>query len=361
MIDPMTAALVFGFLLILAGCLLPPATTPLAWACAGSLATLQAMIEWVHRVPGNHVWVKGLPDWWLVAFYAVFGTFAFCLRHRRAAAGWVLAAVAVWIAVGGLANHRRGVSGRLSCTFLSVGHGAAVLLEMPDGAVLPTTRAASTPQIARALLPPALGRGSMRSTRDHHLPRRYGPLQRRSRAGFAFSNRAGYVGPGMFASDKGAPALPRSLAATASPAANWLRATGFRAGKRPSECSTRRAASAGKATTPRVSSWLWSTRGVSILLTGDLKGWGWRCCWQGSAAALRRPAGSHHGSWRSDAAGLAAWCSPLLVVVSGHRDPRQAALESAYRQVGAELIYTGERGAVEVTIENGELRVRTHL
>ncbi len=50
---PMTAALVFGFLLILAGWALPPATTPLAWACDRSLATLQAIIEWGHRVPAT--------------------------------------------------------------------------------------------------------------------------------------------------------------------------------------------------------------------------------------------------------------------------------------------------------------------
>ncbi len=69
----------------------------------------------------------------------------------------------------------------------------------------------------------------------------------------------------------------------------------------------------------------------------------------------------HHGSWRERLGRIGCVVFALLVVVSGHRDPRQTAVEDAYRQVGAELIYTGECRAVEVTIENGELRVRTHL
>ncbi|MDD4267467.1 MAG: ComEC/Rec2 family competence protein [Pirellulales bacterium] len=361
---PMTAALVFGFLLILAGCLLPPATTPLAWACAGSLATLQAMIEWVHRVPGNHVWVKGLPDWWLVAFYAVFGTFAFCLRHRRAAAGWVLAAVAVWIAVGGLANHRRGVSGRLSCTFLSVGHGAAVLLEMPDGAVLLYDAGRlDAPQIGARGIAACLWEKRINAIDaiiiSHGDTDHFNAVPELIRR---FPTERVYVGPGMFASDQGAIRHFRGVIGRHRiPSSELVAGDRFRAGEATVGVLHPPSSFRGESDNAASLVLVVEYQGRRILLTGDLEGLGMEMLLAGSPLPCDVLLAPHHGSWRSDAAGLAAWCSPLLVVVSGHRDPRQAALESAYRQVGAELIYTGERGAVEVTIENGELRVRTHL
>ncbi len=361
---PMTAALVFGFLLILAGWALPPATTPLAWACDRSLATLQAIIEWGHRVPGNHVWVTGLPDWWLVGFYAVFGTLAFCLHHRRAAAKWLLAATAVWLAAGGLANDRGGASGRLCCTFMSVGHGAAVLLEMPDGSVmLYDAGRLDAPQIGARGIAACLWEKRIKAIDaiiiSHGDTDHFNAVPELLRR---FPTERVYVTPGMFDSVLGAIRHFRDvLGRHRIPSSELVAGDRFRVGEATVEVLHPPSDFSGESDNAGSLVLAVEYQGRRILLPGDLEGMGMETLLAVRPLPCDVLLAPHHGSWRSDSAGLAAWCSPLLVVVSGHRDPRQTAVEDAYRQVGAELISTGECGAVEVTIENGELCVRTHL
>jgi competence protein ComEC len=69
----------------------------------------------------------------------------------------------------------------------------------------------------------------------------------------------------------------------------------------------------------------------------------------------------HHGSLKTDAPGLAAWCSPRWVVVSGFYEPRVEPVAETYREAGAEVLYTSEVGAVTVTIEDRRVGVVTHL
>ena len=104
--------------------------------CDVSLGSLQAMIEAGHRLPGNPVFVAGLPDWWLLGFYGLLGlgVWATWRKDSRCWYGW--GCLAVWLLVGTVAAHRFPPKDELVCTIVYVGHGSAAILEMPGGPVM---------------------------------------------------------------------------------------------------------------------------------------------------------------------------------------------------------------------------------
>ena len=67
----------------------------------------------------------------------------------------------------------------------------------------------------------------------------------------------------------------------------------------------------------------------------------------------------HHGSRSSDPPGLAQWCRPRWVVVSGGRrfDVRQTL--GAYREIGSQVLHTAELGAISVVMEATGVSVTT--
>ena len=92
-------------------------------------------MEWCvaagRAIPGGHFWVPGPADWWLWGFYGGLGLLA-AFPRLRPPRRWCAGLLAGWIAVGFVAAHRHDRQ-RLDCTFLSVGHGLSVLIELPSG------------------------------------------------------------------------------------------------------------------------------------------------------------------------------------------------------------------------------------
>ncbi len=134
---PMTGAMISGFLFLALGWL----WTPLGWllgrACYFCLHTLQRLVDSAVQWPGSYFWTPGPETWWLVGFYG--GLAAWLLWGRfRLRRRWALAALAIWMAVGLCAHPvrqalRPQTPGRWECTFLSVGHGLAVVIHLPNG------------------------------------------------------------------------------------------------------------------------------------------------------------------------------------------------------------------------------------
>jgi competence protein ComEC len=94
-----------------------------------------------------------------------------------------------------------------------------------------------------------------------------------------------------------------------------------------------------------------------ILLTGDIEPPGlndllaeepWDC------DVLLVP---HHGSRKSNPAGLAEWSRPEWVVLSAGLNSDSRPTEAAYRAAGSQVLHTGRDGAVCVRIEEGHLEV----
>jgi competence protein ComEC len=129
---PMAGALVSGLALLLCSIV----SASLAAVCAGVCNGLLAVVEWLVRLgqhaPYGHRWVPGPADWWLIGLYAGLAI-VLAFPRFRPPLRWRLAFLAAWTAAGVLVplwtTDRHG----LRCTFLSVGHGEAIVLELPGG------------------------------------------------------------------------------------------------------------------------------------------------------------------------------------------------------------------------------------
>ena len=124
-----------GYALLLVGLLAPALAAPFAYGFDASLRPMLWLIERAAAIRGGHVYLPGPSDFWLAGFYACLAAVAFGLPAGRLR-WWGWRAMLIWI-VGGLGTslwpHR---ADELRCTFLSVGHGLAVVVELPGGRTL---------------------------------------------------------------------------------------------------------------------------------------------------------------------------------------------------------------------------------
>ena len=79
--------------------------------------------------------MPGPADWWLIGFYAALGVFL-AFPRVRPPLRWRLALLGAWTAAGFAVPWWTADRDCLRCTFLSVGHGEAVVLELPNGRTL---------------------------------------------------------------------------------------------------------------------------------------------------------------------------------------------------------------------------------
>ncbi|MCA9080580.1 MAG: DNA internalization-related competence protein ComEC/Rec2 [Planctomycetaceae bacterium] len=130
---PLTALiLASGFLFLLIGLLTPSLAAWFAWPFGWLLQLLLGSVAWASSVGWGHWSVPGIPWWWLVSFYILLAGWWRLVGTARTAR-WSARLLLMWVILGlgyGLLPIQR--TG-LRCTFIAVGHGNAVLLELPDG------------------------------------------------------------------------------------------------------------------------------------------------------------------------------------------------------------------------------------
>ncbi len=128
-----TLLMAAGFGILLFGWLLPPLGMALGWVCDVNLQALDSIVQSAANWPGSYFWTPGPTTGWLILLY-LGGTAAMMmprlvqpLRLRLAmACGWCgLCLIAALPAIRPATE--------LRCTFVSVGHGCAVVLELPVG------------------------------------------------------------------------------------------------------------------------------------------------------------------------------------------------------------------------------------
>jgi len=129
---PMAGALISGLALLLCSMISGSLARVCALCCNGQLAAVEWLVRLGQHVPYGHSWVPGPADWWLIGLYAGLAIFA-AFPPVRPPLRWRLALLGAWTAAGIIipwwTTDRHG----LRCTFLSVGHGEAIVLELPDG------------------------------------------------------------------------------------------------------------------------------------------------------------------------------------------------------------------------------------
>jgi len=361
---PMAFALVSGFGVLVFGWLVPPLGGVCGWCCDGSLWLLESCVEWAREVPGSHVWVPGPADWWVLGTYgglAVLAAFPAIRPPRR----WCLGLAALWIAVGFAPGALGSREGRLQCTFLSLGHGCSVVVELPSGQTMlyDAGQFASPESGARSVAACLWSRGITHldavvlshADADHYnlLPEL---LER-------FSVGVVYVSPVMFEEESPAlRALREALREGGAPVREIFANDRLQGGE---GCGIevlhppRRGVLGGDNANSVVLAIEY--RGRRILLPGDLESVGlahllaeepWDC------DVLLAP---HHGSRRSDPPGLAAWCAPEWVIVSGSLNDYEPETEATYRAAGGAVLHTGRVGAVRVFVHEGGFQVASFL
>lgn len=366
---PMTLALVSGFGLLATGWLVPPLGAWCAWCCNHTLWLLEASIEFFRRVPATNFatyrWVPGPDDWWLWGFYGGLGALALvpAIRPPRR---WCAAILAGWVGLGFAASWLHFEKPSLRCTFLSVDHGSATVLELPSGATVlcDAGQFASPDGATQAIASYLWSRGITtieavflsHPDMDHcnALP---GLLER-------FSIRTIYVPPGMFERPRFERprqvdrALYGSIQRAGVPIEEVYggRKFGDRAG---CTIEVRHPPRGGIVGSENANSLVLGVeyQGCRILLPGDLEPPGledvtseepWDC------DVLLAP---HHGGRNSRHKDLAAWCSPEHIVISAGLRRGLEEVKAELERSGGRVLHTGELGAIRVTLDAQGVRV----
>ncbi len=277
---------------------------------------------------------------------------------------WCLALAAGWCAcglAGAWIGHARGE--RLECTFVSVGHGSAVVVRLPGGqTLLYDAGRMGSPLIGERAIAAVLWDKGIRhldavvlshADADHYnaLP---GLVQK-------FSVGVVYVSPMMFQEQAAALAvLRRSIEQSGTPLREVAAGDRLRG---PDGCRL-------EISHPPPKGVLGSDNANSIvlaieyqqrriLLTGDLESPGLEDVLAEEPYHCDILMAPHHGSRNSNPPGIVGWSTPTWVVISGSDADRSPATEAAYAERGGVVLHTAATGAVEAQIRHGLLDVNT--
>jgi competence protein ComEC len=365
---PMTLAMLFGFLTLLVGGLIPALGGVLGWLCGASFYVLNAIIEGAREIPGGCYWVPGPDDWWMIVFYLLLAALV-TFPRGIVAFRWQAALVIGWIGVAFAVGAVRALPpDQLDVTFLSVGHGCAAVIELPDGRTLlcDAGHMGSPDAGGRTIAGYLWSRGITRidglvishADADHFNAVPY-LLER-------FDVAKVFVSPVMF-DDSGGKKLGvavRSLQTAIEASDAELEAVSenqrldvggdvaLRILLPPPE---------GVIGSDNANSVVLAVEyeGRRVLITGDLEG-------RGLSRLLERPPydvdvllAPHHGSPGSSPPEFATWATPEFVVVSGGFRGNFGLLEGVYGQVNATPLHTARVGAIRVAIDAHNLRVTT--
>jgi competence protein ComEC len=359
---PTVAAMWFGFLLLVFGWL-PPLAGAFASVCNVSLWALDGAVHAARDWGYGYWWVAGPDDWWIAGFYAMLAVFL--LVQCRMAARWQVVLLIAWVTVGfGAAWHRSIPRDSLTCTFLSVGHGCAVVIELPDGRTMlyDAGHFGSPENGAQTIANYLWSRGITRldaivishNDADHYnaVPE----LLARVPA------RVVYVSPTMYrrpsrATNALQEFFVRERVDVREIASDQRFVTPVNQGAvtidvlHPPHSGVRGNDNANSIVLEL------TYQGKRVLLTGDLEG-------DGLARVIELPPrdvdallAPHHGSPKSSPEEMAPWCTPQYVIVSGGFRDDLYPVQTTYRRFGAEVLHTASVGAVQVEIANGGVSV----
>lgn len=354
-------ALISGLAICFVAWIVPPLASLLGQICSLCLWATQEVVEAADPIGIGNFHLPGPAGWWVLVFYVGL-LLAAIVFWRQVRWTWQVAAVVLWLAVGLATSAARIEDSRLRCTFLSVGHGTCVVLELPGGETLlyDAGSLGSPDRAAQTVASYLWSRGITQidgvvlshADVDHYnaLP---GLLDR-----FDIANV--YVSPLMFDPwiTDGQLDAPNYLQQTLTEAKVPLQTVWMNDRLRTSseqiEIEVLHPPRSGVVGRDNANSLLLAIHyaGKSILLPGDLESPGIEAVTAEQPQSFDILLAPHHGSRNSDPPGFAAWCTPTWVIVSGPRVSRdQQFTAQSYREVGAQVLHTANVGAVEFVID----------
>ncbi len=373
-----------GYLLMAVGWLIPPLALPFGWCYDGSLHLLLLLVQTSVELPGGYFRVAGVPDWWTAGYYLLLAAWYVGrqvdprwmsqLAERLEGSGTSLVdrmitrtgeatlfiahpaklwrPLMLWMVVGLGVWLWPGRPDGLRCTFLSVGHGLAVFIELPGGrALLYDAGQLQDADRAQEIVETALWRRG-RSKVDamvlshadvDHFNGAPGLLEAGAvksvvmHPSFLDLTQSGVVSVSETCSAQGVPIKLVWAGDHLSYDADVKIEVLHPAVKRNYAIDN------ANSLVLRV-----EYAGRSLLFTGDLEA-------EGLAALLRKPRmpvdvmlAPHHGSRTANTEQLAAWANPQLVIASSGSNVDAERLQATY--VNSTIATTQDRGAIEVSI-----------
>jgi competence protein ComEC len=371
---PVTLAMYAGLGTLLFGSFLPLAAKFCGLACDRCLLWLEQLIGVGRDWPGSHWWLAAPPGWWVVLFYAAAGI-ALMFPALRPPRHWLVTLGILWTAGAVLLSGQatpvlaRSQPRPLSCHFVSVGHGVAVLVELRDGrnllydaghlgSPLAGVRSVSSVLWSRGIS--HLDAVIISHADADHFNALPSLLER-------FSIGVIYVSPVMFENLPPAVAALRSSIDDARVPIREIYA-GQRLASENSDTNIEvlHPPRRGVLGSDNANSIVLAIEhaGRRVLLTGDLESPGLEDLLAEEPLDCDLILAPHHGSPRSNPGDFAQWSTPQYVVISGSRGladlPAIESVKHSFRLRGAEVFHTAEDGCVRLEIGGGDVVVTSH-
>jgi len=368
---PMTLAMYSGAGALAVAGIWPALGDGLGRLCGGCLALIEQSIAWGLRLPGNHFWLPAPPFLWIVVFYAGIALTVVAptwLPPPR----WRWAILTLWLAWGLAATTSGPFSsdrtsprrtGEPRITFIAVGHGTSVLIELPDGRTLlyDGGRLGNPVPGSRAIAGVLWSRGITHLDAvviSHADTDHYNALPELAER---FSMGVVYVSPVMFRESSPALEALRTAMRRAHVPIRLLRA-GDRLETAPATIvdvwHPSGILSAGSDNSHSIVLAI-EHGGRRVLLPGDLESPGLDHLLAKPPSPCDVVMAPHHGSIKSNPRGFAAWATPRYVIVSGSRNRDDPQLRRAYETFGCHVLHTGCDGAVEVLLRGEGVSLRS--
>jgi competence protein ComEC len=367
---PLTISLVSGL-----GCGVFGWLAPVGWfsglICSTSLSLITWLVALCAQLPLGHLWLPAPPLWWTLCFYGLLALWLIVFGLTRNVG--LLGMLGMWIAVG-IAPHAFGPRGwwgdtlaysvpwvtdetppipELRCTFLDVGHGTSVIIELPNDEVWLYdaghlgTAERSHQDIATALwsVPTARIAKLFISHADADHYNATGGLAER----FQIDRLAS---PSQFwnSSDRDVQGLLARLGTTIVREQTNAGTTGTM-GDVHYQVLHPRADWSGENDNAASLCLLLEYAGKRVLLPGDVEKSGLLALTELPPRPCHILMAPHHGSLTIDPSQLLEWCRPEWTIISGnHRATRPEVLQK-YETADSQLAITFRDGAVQIRID----------
>lgn len=384
---PVTLALFTGFAVLLLADLAPPLAQGAGAACDASLALFEGIIHTAHVTAPGHAWTPGPAAWWVLGSYAALA-FAASFPQSWPRWQWRIAFASVWMTLGlsppdwGFSrpppplhaaapqspellawSRKESDNSQAACTFIAVGHGVSVLVELPGGKTLlydagglgPPT--ASARSIAAVLWSRGL-RHIDAVVLSHADADHYNALPELLKR---FSIGVVYVSPVMF-KDASPPLLAlRERIFEAGVPLQEIAAGDRLFGGEGAQIEILHPPPQGVSGGDNANSLVLHVEvlGRRILLPGDLEGKPLLDLLEDEPVGYDLALAPHHGSKRSTPPGFATWAKPQWIVISGSRSDISTEVRDTYRAAGSQVFHTAEDGAVRVTLRRDGVYLQT--
>ena len=359
---PVATALFSGFGILLCGALVPPVAHVCAWLCESSFHCLESIVHYAESLPLSYFWVPGPTPFAVLVFYALLALVAVNRKLRRHSLKWFFISALITFGldfVAGTGSNTQQPT--LRCTFLAVGHGTSVIIELPNGQTfLYDAGSLSGPDypvdaISGCLWQYGVSRidGIIISHADADHYNAVPGLTGRFDIGTV------YVSPVMFRDHSDSLTQLREAISEAEIPIKYLSTNQVFIHDDSFSIEVLHPPATGVRGSDNANSIVLSLSflGYDILLTGDLEADGFEQLVGNVRLDCDLAMAPHHGSSHSHPARFASWCNPECVVIcAGHQRNYERACQP-YRDQGVDVFHTARDGAIGVTIDNSGCRV----